>query len=75
MRLITYNAGSGELLAQALHAAVLRDLDGDDELAAAPLGSRSPPTAGAPRTQIPSPRSPTCSAAPPPRRCAGLAPT
>lgn len=36
LRLLTYNAGSGELLAQALHDAVLRDPDGDDELAATP---------------------------------------
>ena len=36
LRLITYNAGSGELLARALHDAVLRSPDGDDELAAAP---------------------------------------
>jgi DNA phosphorothioation-dependent restriction protein DptH len=36
LRLITYNAGSGELLAQALDKAVLRRPDGDDELASAP---------------------------------------
>ena len=36
LRLLTYNAGSGQLLAHALHDAVLRDPDGDDELAATP---------------------------------------
>ncbi|GAA1276096.1 hypothetical protein GCM10009609_43870 [Pseudonocardia aurantiaca] len=36
MQLLTYNAGSGELLAQALRDSVLREPEGDDELAGAP---------------------------------------